>query len=747
VGGSLLARRWPWPGVTIHPYRDRKATVKAETMARTDQPKRRSTPVLAIAAAAAFALLAGAAPAAGVEAARSATEQTPPAQQTPPAEPSTRALTEMVRDYPARQATSPSARIRLEERIAALRDPGTRAFDDCLGDAHLDSLFEVTTLDIDAYGISSDCSIVAVVALTRQAWSTSSLDSFIAFIDADASGATGCNGDDYALVAQPGVGGGLAAGLVSTPSCAQASWSVEAAPVSAIRTDSDNIGMAVGLGALPLGGPLRWSVALSSTSGSTDWGPDLGTHTATFVDGAPSAPRDVAVTAGSRDLAVSWRPPASGTPVSYIVEHRRTGAPRADARIIGGTNAAPGEARWQAALLSADMAPGSGQFCGGALVGPRHVLTAAHCLVDLGVADIDVAVGFSSLSAIRSADRIPVVAIDTHPTYNGAVSSPGDVAVLTLARNAPGAILGLLDNPSEPSAGQEARVSGWGTRFVDGAGTPTPDRPDALQVADVVVAAGPGAACGSYGSSFDAATMLCAGVPGGGIDACSGDSGGALTVQRGGAPVIAGVVSWGNGCARAAFPGVYARVSTYAGWIRDQIAQAPWVSTTVRCSTARCRHTIGALAAGTDYEVRVAAVSAGARGPWSPTVAVRTRPAGAQTQAPARPRCQGRVATIVAVAGRPTVGTPGADVIVGTAGNDVIHGRGGNDIICGGGGRDRLIGGPGNDVLVGGAGNDRLVGGPGRDRLLGGPGNDVLIGGPGRDRCVGGPGADRIRSC
>lgn len=711
-------------------------------MARTDDGRRQRQPFVAVAVTvvAAFAFLVGAAPATGAGATSPA-----PAGQTAAAQPSPRALAEMVRDTPPPQGTSTSARIRLEQRIEALRDPGTRAFDDCLGDTHLDSLFEVPTLDIDAYGISSDCSVVAVIALTRQGWPTSSLASFIAFVDTDASTATGCNGDDYALIAQPAAGGGLAGGLLSTPSCAQASWTVEPAPVSALRTGSDDIGMAVGLADLPLDGPLRWSVVLSSASGSDDWGPDVGTHAATFVDAVPSAPRDVAVAAGSRDLTVSWTPPATGAPDSYIVEHRRAATPRSEARIIGGTNAAAGEAPWQAALLLSNMAPTTGQFCGGALVGPRHVLTAAHCLSDLSAADIDVAVGITSLSAIRSVDRIPVVSIDTHPTYNGTVASPGDVAVLTLARNAPGSPLGLLDSPSEPAAGQAARVSGWGTRFTDGAGDPISDRPDALQVADVTVAADPGQACGSYGASFDPATMLCAGVPGGGTDACSGDSGGALTIQRSGATVVAGVVSWGNGCARAQFPGVYARVSTYASWIRDQISQEPWTSTTVRCSTTRCRHIIGSLAAGTGYEVRIAAVSTGGRGPWSDIIATRTR--AASQQPPRVPRCRGRAATIVAVPGRPTTGTPRADVIVGTTGSDVIRGRGGNDIICGGGGRDRLVGGPGDDVLVGGGGRDRLVGGPGRDRLLGGPGDDVLIGGPGRDRCVGGPGSDRNRSC
>jgi Ca2+-binding RTX toxin-like protein len=131
--------------------------------------------------------------------------------------------------------------------------------------------------------------------------------------------------------------------------------------------------------------------------------------------------------------------------------------------------------------------------------------------------------------------------------------------------------------------------------------------------------------------------------------------------------------------------------------------------------------------------------------------------------------CAGRLATIVAVAGKRTItGTPGPDVIVGGPGDDKIDGRGGNDTICGGPGDDEIRGGAGNDrlygndgadLVLGGAGNDYVHGGNGRDRLagqdgndhvLGAAGNDLLddqkLGGKGSDELDGGSGADNIRA-
>ena len=78
--------------------------------------------------------------------------------------------------------------------------------------------------------------------------------------------------------------------------------------------------------------------------------------------------------------------------------------------------------------------------------------------------------------------------------------------------------------------------------------------------------------CNAAYGGFITDSMLCAGYPNvGGKDACQGDSGGPYVCNDNGKAVIAGVVSWGNGCAHADFPGVYARVTIVLNWIQSNM--------------------------------------------------------------------------------------------------------------------------------------------------------------------------------
>lgn len=98
------------------------------------------------------------------------------------------------------------------------------------------------------------------------------------------------------------------------------------------------------------------------------------------------------------------------------------------------------------------------------------------------------------------------------------------------------------------------------------------------------------------------------------------------------------------------------------------------------------------------------------------------------TLAGAASTCFGKAVTITAVAGEPTEGTEGNDVIMGTRGADEIDGLGGNDRICSSGGADAVRGGAGRDRIKGGGGDDSIDGGEGPDRCLLGRGSGTLTG-------------------
>jgi secreted trypsin-like serine protease len=242
----------------------------------------------------------------------------------------------------------------------------------------------------------------------------------------------------------------------------------------------------------------------------------------------------------------------------------------AEPRIVGGEDAAVGELPWQVLVL-----PGP-NLCGGTLIDTEWVLTAAHCVVDdsntpLAPADVQVIAGEYDLDQVDGDEQERgVVGIVVHPDYDPNAGD-NDIALLHLAAPVvPGpsvATIALLFSPANDALappGTSALVSGWGATSEGGEIAYILQKVRLPLVSNAVCSQ-------AYGGGITA-NMLCAGFEAGGKDSCQGDSGGPLVVPDGSGWRLAGVVSFGSGCAQPGLYGVYARVSQYTGWISTYVA-------------------------------------------------------------------------------------------------------------------------------------------------------------------------------
>lgn len=226
--------------------------------------------------------------------------------------------------------------------------------------------------------------------------------------------------------------------------------------------------------------------------------------------------------------------------------------------IVGGEEASIGEFPF---IIS--MQNNGRHRCGGSLIKPNWVLTAAHC-INTQNTNFEIVIGLHDQKQPQNAERKKIIKVIRHPQYDDnttdydyalvQLDSPSNFAVIQMNSTE----LDLKNNTITST------TAGWGKT---GAGTAA----ERLQKVDVPLVDAD--TCKTSYKNAITDRMLCAGLTEGGKDSCQGDSGGPLIIKDiDGNTFLVGIVSWGYGCALPKKYGVYSKVNLAHSWVIETLA-------------------------------------------------------------------------------------------------------------------------------------------------------------------------------